>query len=48
MFSWSPEIIACNATKRPQGGEKQSSITYLSSDIKVNVKPYSIPTGFLF
>lgn len=34
--------------KQPQGGERQRKITQLDPDIKVNLKLYSIPTGFLF
>ena len=47
-FSLSPEIIDCNDTKQPQGGERQRRIIQMSPDTKVNLKLYNIATGFLF
>lgn len=47
-FGLIPEIIDCNDTKQPQGGERQIRITKMSPDIEAHLKLYSIPAGFFF
>lgn len=47
-FSLIPEIIDCNDTKQPQGGERQIRIAKMSPDIEAHLKLYNIPTGFFF